>query len=67
MRTLRDQLLLVNIATTGAAVLVSLVLMFGAEQRTWKKALVRDIAIKADIIGAQCTAALSFSSPRDAE
>lgn len=67
MRTLKQQLLQINIATTGTVVLVSLALMFTAELRTWKTALVQDMAIKADIIGNQCTAALVFSAPRDAE
>ena len=65
--SLKRQLILVNIAATGAALLVVFVLLFASELRTWKKALVRDISIKADIIGSQCTAALTFSSARDAE
>lgn len=67
MRTLKQRLLMVNIITTAAAVLLVIVLMFSAELRTWKEALVRDMAIKADIIGNQCTAALTFNSPTDAE
>ncbi len=67
MRTLRQQILLANIATTAAAILLAIALMFSAEIGTWKEALVRDILIKADIIGSQCTAALIFNSPRDAE
>jgi len=67
MRTLKKQLLLLNIVTTGAAVLVSLALMFSMEMRSWKQALVQDMTIKADIIGNQCTAALTFSSPKDGE
>ena len=67
MRTLRQQLLLVNLATVSAAILMAVVLMFSAELRTWKQALVQDIAIKADIIGNQCSAALLFNAPKDAE
>ncbi len=67
MRTLRRELILVNIAATGAALLVAIVLLFSSELRTWKEAMVRDIAIKADIIGNQCTAALTFNAAKDAE
>lgn len=67
MRTLKRELILVNIVTTGAAVLVSLALMFSVELRTGKESLAQDMTIKADIIGNQCTAALAFSAPRDAE
>lgn len=66
-RSLKYQLLLVNIITTGAAILIALALMFTAELRVWKAALVRDMSIKADIIGNQCTAALTFNAPSDAE
>jgi len=66
MGTMKQQLILVNIVTTAAAVLLAIVLMFSAEVTTWKEALVRDIAIKADIIGNQCTAALTFDAPQDA-
>jgi signal transduction histidine kinase len=67
MRTLKRELILVNIAATGAALLVAIALLFSSELRTWKEALVRDISIKADIIGSQCTAALTFNAPKDAE
>jgi signal transduction histidine kinase len=56
----------VNVVTTAAAVLLAIVLMFSVEVSTWKEAMVRDIAIKADIIGNQCTAALTFDAPQDA-
>ena len=67
MRTLKQELILVNIAATGAALLVAVALLFSAELRTWKEAMVRDISIKADIIGSQCTAALTFNATKDAE
>jgi signal transduction histidine kinase len=67
MRTLKRELVLMNIAATGAALLVAIALLFSAELRTWKEAIVRDIAIKADIIGGQCTAALTFNASKDAE
>jgi signal transduction histidine kinase len=67
MRTLKQRLILVNIAATGAALLVAVTLLFGAELRTWRDALVRDISIKADVIGNQSTAALIFNAPADAE
>jgi methyl-accepting chemotaxis protein len=49
------------------AVLVAIALLFTVELRNWNKAFVRDIGIKADIIGNQCTAALTFGAPADAE
>ena len=67
MRTLKRELILVNIAATGAALLVAIALLFSSELRTWKESMVRDISIKADIIGSQCTAALSFNASKDAE
>jgi len=67
LRTLKQQLILVNVATTGVALLVALALMFSTELRTGKETLVRDIAIKADIFGSQCTAALIFNDPGEAE
>jgi signal transduction histidine kinase len=67
MRTLKQQLILVNSATIGMALLVALALMFTVEQNAAKDALVRDIVIKADIVGNQCTAALIFNAPKDAE
>jgi signal transduction histidine kinase len=66
MRTLKQRLILVNIAATGAALLVAVTLLFNAELRTWRDALVRDISIKADIIGNQSTAALTFNAPDEA-
>jgi signal transduction histidine kinase len=67
MRTLKRELIVMNIAATGTALLVAIALLFNAELRTWKETIVRDIAIKADIIGSQCTAALSFNASKDAD
>lgn len=66
-KTVKQRLILVNVATTGVALLVALVLILSAELQTGKENLVRDLVIKADIIGNQCTAALTFNAPRDAE
>jgi len=66
MRTLKQRLILVNIAATGAALLVAVTLLFNSELRTWRDALVRDVSIKADIIGNQSTAALIFNAPKEA-
>jgi len=67
LRTLKQRLILVNVGTAGAALLVALALMFSTVLRTGKETLVRDIAIKANIIGSQCTAALTFNAAEDAE
>jgi methyl-accepting chemotaxis protein len=67
LRTLKQRLILVNVGTAGAALLVALALMFSAVLRTGKETLVRDIAVKANIIGSQCTAALTFNAAEDAE
>ena len=66
-KTLKQQLILVNVITTGAALLLALSIIFSVELRIGKAALVNDLSIKADIIGNQCTAALTFNAPKDAE
>ena len=66
-KTMRQQLVLMNIAVTGVAVLVAIALLFVVELRTWREAFVKDMGIKADIIGSQCTAALTFGARTDAE
>lgn len=66
-KNLKQQLILVNVVTTGVTLLLALSIIFSIELRTGKDVLVRDLSIKAEIIGNQCTAALTFNAPRDAE
>jgi signal transduction histidine kinase len=65
--TLRQRLMLIAILTTGTALLVASSAMFVSQLISYRTWALRDITIKAEIIGNQCTAALSFNVPRDAE
>jgi signal transduction histidine kinase len=65
--TLRQRLMLIAIVTTGTALLMASTAMFVSQFSAYRTWTIRDIAIKAEIIGNQCTAALAFNVPRDAE
>lgn len=65
--TLKQRLILIMLTTTGLALLLADALMFAAEVSSLKKAMVKDVSIKADLIGSQCSAALLFNSYQDAE
>jgi signal transduction histidine kinase len=65
--TLKQRLSLITLFTAGAALLLAIALMFATEATSFRKTIVRDISIKADIIGNQCTAALVFNVKKDAE
>lgn len=59
--------MLVSLAITGAALALAGALMLAVEVTSLTRAMVKDITIKADIIGSQCSAALLFNVKRDAE
>jgi signal transduction histidine kinase len=65
--TLRQRLMLIAILTTGTALLLASTAMFISQLSSYRTWTIRDIAIKAEIIANQCTAALAFNVPRDAE
>ncbi len=65
--TLRKNLIFITLITTGLALLLATAVMFWAALTSFHQNIIRDITIKADIAGEQCTAALMFNSPRDAE
>ncbi len=65
--TLRQKLILITLRTAATALLLASTVMFVAELTSFGDAIVRDISMKADIIGNQCTAALAFNVQRDAE
>ncbi len=64
--TLKQRLILISILTTGAALLLASSAMFVSQLVSLRDALVKDISIKAEVIGKQCTAALIFNVPGDA-
>jgi len=63
---LNQKLILAGLSTTAAAMLLAGCLMFISEYLTFRRASVRDLSIKAEIIGNQCAAALLFDVPQDA-
>jgi signal transduction histidine kinase len=65
--TLRKRLILISLLTTGTALLFASSALFLSQLLSLRNSIVRDISIKADITGSQCTAALVFNTPKDAE
>ncbi len=65
--TLRQRLMLIALLTTASALVLAASALLVSQLLAYRTGAVRDIMIKADIIGAQCTAALVFKVPRDAE
>lgn len=65
--TLKQRLILITLITAGLALLLAIAIMFATEMTSFRNTIVRDIAIKAKIIGNQCTAALLFNVQKDAE
>lgn len=65
--TLRQRLILINLIITGAALLLASTLMLAVEVTSLMRAMVKDVIIKANITGNQCSAALLFNVKRDAE
>lgn len=65
--TLKQRLILITLITSGMALLLAIAIMFVTETTSFRNTIVRDIAIKAEIIGNQCTAALLFNVSKDAE
>lgn len=65
--TLRQRLMMIALVTTASALLLASTALLASQLVSYRASAIRDIAIKADIIGTQCTAALAFKVPRDAE
>jgi signal transduction histidine kinase len=64
---LKQKLILIGLMTTAIAMLLSGGLMLAAELAAHRDEMVRDLSIKAEIIGNQCAAALLFGVRKDAE
>ncbi len=64
--TLKQRLILISILTTGAALLLASSTMFVSQLISLRDSLVKDLTIKAEVIGKQCAAALMFNVPADA-
>ncbi len=65
-RPLKQKLILIGLLTPAVAMLVAGSLMFAAEFAFYRKSMVTDLTIKAEIIGNQCSAALLFNDRKDA-
>ena len=66
-RTLTQKLILIGLVTAASAILLAITLMLAAEFVAYRSSMVSDLMIKAEIIGNQCTAALTFNVKKDAE
>ena len=64
---LRQKLILSGLLTAGITVLLAGTVMFGTEIAVHRDEMIKDLTVKAEIIGNQCTAALLFNVPKDAE
>ncbi len=64
---LRQKLILSGLLTAGITVLLAGTVMLGTEIAVHRDEMVKDLTVKAEIIGNQCTAALLFNVPKDAE
>jgi sensor histidine kinase regulating citrate/malate metabolism len=64
---LKQKLILISLSTAAIAMLMAGSLMFAAEFASYRQSMVTDLAIKAEIVGNQCSAALLFNDRKDAE
>lgn len=64
--TLKQQIIITSLIIAGLALLLAVILLFGAEALSLQEAMVRDVTIKANIIGNQSAAALLFNVKEDA-
>ena len=65
--SLKTKLILIGLLSAAIAMLLASALMFAAEYTSYRDSMVRDLAIKAELVGDQCTAALLFNVRKDAE
>lgn len=64
---LKTKLILIGLLSAAIATLLAGALMFAAELDGYRATMVRDLAVKAEVVGDQCTAALMFNVRKDAE
>lgn len=64
LRSIRTKLVSAVMATTLAALLVSIAIIIGYDLRSYHRTLVNDLATQAELVGHMTSAALSFDDPR---
>ncbi|MFC0254640.1 ATP-binding protein [Massilia consociata] len=63
-RSIRKKLVAIVMATTLAALLVSIAIIIGYDLRSYHRTLVNDLATQAELVGHMSSAALTFDDPR---
>jgi signal transduction histidine kinase/CheY-like chemotaxis protein len=63
-RSIRKKLVAVVMATTFAALLVSIAIVIGYDLRSYHRTLVNDMSTQAELVGHMTSAALTFDDPR---
>ncbi|MGI4717794.1 MAG: ATP-binding protein [Janthinobacterium lividum] len=63
-RSIRTKLVSAVMATTLAALLVSIAIIIGYDLRSYHRTLVNDLATQAELVGHMTSAALTFDDPR---
>ncbi len=61
------KLILIGLLTTGIGLLFATLILITEEVMTFRRTLVKDLKIQAEIIGSNSTAALSFQDQKNAE
>jgi len=64
LRSIRSKLVSAVMATTLAALLVSIAIIIGYDLRSYQRSLLNDLATQAELVGHMTSAALTFDDPR---
>ncbi|HEY6012207.1 MAG TPA: ATP-binding protein [Nitrospirota bacterium] len=64
---LKKKLILIGLLSALIAMLLAGALMYAVEAGSYRDSMVRDLAVKAELVGDQCRAALLFNVRKDAE
>jgi signal transduction histidine kinase/CheY-like chemotaxis protein len=64
LRSIRSKLVSAVMATTLAALLVSIAVIIGYDLRSYQRALLNDLSTQAELVGHMTSAALTFDDPR---
>ncbi|WP_288381872.1 ATP-binding protein [uncultured Massilia sp.] len=64
LRSIRSKLVSAVMATTLAALLVSIAIIIGYDLRSYQRALLIDLSTQAELVGHMSSAALTFDDPR---
>ncbi len=65
--SIKRKLILISLLTTGVVLLLSTAALIVNEFLSFRRSLVNELTVQAKIIGANCTAALSFNDHKSAE